>query len=95
MVANRNGFFYVLDRATASCWSASRSPTRPGRARSGRDGQPIVLNDGSKGCVPDQWGGTNFMPPSFDPALGLFFVTARETCAAYRPAEAGDRRPAA
>jgi alcohol dehydrogenase (cytochrome c) len=44
-----------------------------------------VLNDGSKGCIPDQWGGTNFMPPSFDPALRLFFVTARETCATYVP----------
>jgi alcohol dehydrogenase (cytochrome c) len=25
------------------------------------------------------------MPPSFDPALRLFFVTARETCATYVP----------
>ena len=25
------------------------------------------------------------MPPSFDPALRLFFVTARETCATYAP----------
>jgi len=24
---------------------------------------------------PDQTGGTNWMPPSFDPSLGLFFVT--------------------
>ena len=31
----------------------------------------------------DQWGGTNFNPPSFDPALGLFFVNSRETCATY------------
>ena len=46
-----------------------------------------MLNDGSKGCLPDQWGGTNFKPPSFDPALGLFFVTARETCATYEPQE--------
>ena len=33
------------------------------------------------------WGGTNFNPPSFDPALRLFFVTARETCATYQPQE--------
>ncbi len=25
------------------------------------------------------------MPPSFDPSLGLFFVTARETCATFIP----------
>ena len=33
----------------------------------------------------DKQGGTNLMPPSFDPALRLFFVTARETCATYTP----------
>ena len=53
----------------------------------GRDGRPIVLNDGSKGCLPDQWGGTNFNPPSFDPSLQLFLVTARETCATYATQE--------
>jgi alcohol dehydrogenase (cytochrome c) len=43
-----------------------------------------VLNeDGSGGCLPDQWGGTNFNPPSYDPRLRLFFVSARETCASY------------
>ena len=40
----------------------------------------------ARGAFPITWGGTNFMPPSFDPALGLFFVTARETCATYRAA---------
>jgi alcohol dehydrogenase (cytochrome c) len=44
-----------------------------------------VVNDGTKDCVPDQWGGTNFNPPSFDPALGLMFLNARETCAVYVP----------
>ena len=34
----------------------------------GKDGRPIVLNDGDQGCLPDMWGGTNFNPPSFDPA---------------------------
>ncbi|MGQ0733345.1 MAG: outer membrane protein assembly factor BamB family protein [Acidobacteriota bacterium] len=51
----------------------------------GPDQRPIVLNDGSQGCLPDQWGGTNFNPPSFEAASGLFFVTARETCAVYAP----------
>src|SRR5262245_56517631 len=39
---------------------------------------------------PDLFGGTNFMPPSFDPGAGLFFVSARETCQVYvtqRPPE--------
>src|SRR5205085_11173561 len=35
----------------------------------------------------DQWGGTNFNPPSYDPARALFFVVARETCATFVPQE--------
>ena len=53
----------------------------------GADGRPIVLNDGSKGCLPDPWGSTNFMPPSFYPDLDLFILTARETCATFVPEE--------
>ncbi len=50
----------------------------------GADGRPIVLNDdGSGGCLPDAWGSTNFNPPSYDPRLRLFFVSARETCATF------------
>ncbi len=33
------------------------------------------------------WGGTNFNPPCFDPALRMFFVSARESCATYEPQE--------
>ena len=87
MVGNRNGFFYVLDRIsgelllgvpfTATSWAREIGP----------DGKPIVLNDGSEGCVPDPWGSTNFMPPSFYPDLNLFILTARETCATFVPEE--------
>ena len=88
MVANRNGFFYTLDRGTGklivarpfidgSNWSKEIGP----------DGRPVVLdNIGTPDkCLPDNHGGTNFMPPSFDPARGLFFVTAHETCAIWTP----------
>jgi alcohol dehydrogenase (cytochrome c) len=85
MVANRNGFFYVLDRATGALLLGKPFTDTTWAREIGPDGRPIVLNDGSKGCLPDQWGGTNFNPPSFDPALGLFFVVARETCATYVP----------
>ena len=85
MVANRNSFFYVLDRATGALLLGKPFTDTTWAREIGPDGKPIVLNDGSKGCLPDYWGGTNFMPPSFDPALGLFFVTARETCATFIP----------
>ena len=85
MVANRNGFFYVLDRETGELLLGKPFVATTWAREIGADGRPIVLNDGSAGCLPDYWGGTNFMPPSFDPARGLFFVTARETCATYIP----------
>jgi alcohol dehydrogenase (cytochrome c) len=93
MVANRNGFFYTLDRTngellvgkpyTATKWAREIGPNGP-----------IVLNDGvippggseaTTPCVPDLRGGTVYNPPSYDPALQLFFVMARETCAYYTP----------
>jgi alcohol dehydrogenase (cytochrome c) len=85
MVANRNGFFYALDRVTGKVLFGKPFTDTTWARALGPDDHPIVLNDGSHGCIPDQWGGTNFMPPSFDPALKLFFVTARETCATYEP----------
>jgi alcohol dehydrogenase (cytochrome c) len=84
MVANRNGFFYVLDRTTGELLLGEPFTATTWAREIGADGRPIVLNeDGSGGCLPDQWGGTNFMPPSFDPKLQTFFVTARETCATF------------
>jgi alcohol dehydrogenase (cytochrome c) len=88
LFANRNGFFYVLDRTTgkmilakpfvAQTWAKGISP----------EGRPILNpgsmpnEEGTRTC-PDLGGGTNFFSPSYDPNLRLFFVNARETCAMY------------
>ena len=94
MVANRNGFFYTLDRATGEFLVGKPFTSTTWAREIGRDGRPIVLNNGAvvpgqtgaaPQCVPDYRGGTNFNPPSYDPALQLFFVMARETCAIYTP----------
>jgi alcohol dehydrogenase (cytochrome c) len=86
MVANRNSFFYVIDRVTGELLLGKPFTATTWAREIGADGRPIVLNeDGSKGCLPDQWGGTNFNPPSFDPRLNLFYVNARETCAKFLP----------
>jgi len=85
MVANRNGFFYVFDRATGKLLVGKPFSDTTWARELDANGHPIVVNDGSKGCLPDQWGSTNHMPPSYDPARRLFFVTVRETCAAYLP----------
>ena len=95
MVANRNGFFYVLDRTTGELLLGKPFTETTWAREIGPDGRPIVLNDGSKGCLPDMWGGTNFMPPSYHPALAMLFVTARETCAIYAPQEPEQLTPGA
>ena len=87
MVANRNGFFYVLDRITGEFLLGKPFTDTTWAREIGPDGRPIILNDGSQGCLPEPWGGTNFMPPSFNPALGMMFVTARESCATFVPQE--------
>jgi alcohol dehydrogenase (cytochrome c) len=84
MVANRNGFFYVIDRITGELLLGKPYTATTWAREIGADGRPIVLNDdGSSGCLPDAWGSTNFNPPSYDPRLRLFFVSARETCATF------------
>ena len=86
MVANRNGFFYTLDRETGKLLVAKPFIDTSNWAKEvGPDGRPIVLdNIGTPDkCLPDNHGGTNFQPPTFDPGRGLFFVTAHETCAVW------------
>jgi alcohol dehydrogenase (cytochrome c) len=87
MVANRNGFFYVLDRESGKFLLGKpfTSAATNWAREIGADGRPVVLDNlgTPEKCIPDQRGGTNFMPPSFDPVRRLFFVTARETCTTW------------
>jgi alcohol dehydrogenase (cytochrome c) len=83
LFGNRNGFFYVLDRVTGELLLGKPFTATTWARELDDDGRPIILNDGSQGCLPDPWGGTNFMPPSFFPGLDLFILTARETCATF------------
>ncbi|HXI29823.1 MAG TPA: PQQ-dependent dehydrogenase, methanol/ethanol family, partial [Vicinamibacterales bacterium] len=88
MFANRNGFFYTIDRVTGKVIVAKPFVETTWAKEIGPDGRPVLLpghlpdEDGNKTC-PDLGGGTNFMSPSFDPTTRLFFVTARETCATF------------
>jgi alcohol dehydrogenase (cytochrome c) len=86
MVANRNGFFYTLNRETGKLLVAKPFIDGSNWAKEiGADGRPVVLdNIGTpEKCLPDNHGGTNFQPPTFDPERRLFFVTAHETCAIW------------
>ena len=69
MFANRNGFFYVLDRVTGKVIVAKPFVETTWAKEIGADGRPVLLpghlpdEDGEKTC-PDLGGGTNFMSPS-------------------------------
>ncbi len=83
--ANRNGFFYVLDRATGKLISAtpygkvtwSDSKDADGRPLANQTSAPTL--EGRTVC-PGALGKTNWMSPTFDPQTGLIYVTAREQC---------------
>jgi alcohol dehydrogenase (cytochrome c) len=88
MFANRNGFFYTLDRTTGKVIVAKPFVVTTWAKEIGPDGRPVLLpgnmpsEKGSITC-PDLTGGTNFWQPSFDPATRTFFVNAREVCMTY------------
>ena len=102
MLANRNGFFYVLDRATGEVLLGKPFANTTWAKEIGKDGRPILIPgheptpEGSETC-PDWYGSTNFMSPSYDPVNRMFFISVRETCARFllrRPPEnvaIGDR----
>jgi alcohol dehydrogenase (cytochrome c) len=88
LFANRNGFYYVLDRTSGRMISATPFVQQTWAKGISPEGRPILnpgtmpTEEGAKSC-PDAGGGTNFYSPSYDPANRLLILTARETCAMY------------
>ena len=100
MFANRNGFYYTLDRTTGKLIVGKPFVNTTWAKEIDSTGRPILLpghEPDEKGEVtcPDITGGTNFWPPTFDPSTRTFFVNAREVCMtfyAWKPDyKAGDR----
>jgi alcohol dehydrogenase (cytochrome c) len=88
MFANRNGFYYTLDRTDGKLIVARPFVETTWSKEIGRDGRPVLLpghvpDEKGEVTCPDLTGGTNFWPPSFDPATRLFFVNAREVCMTF------------
>jgi alcohol dehydrogenase (cytochrome c) len=88
MFANRNGFYYTLDRTNGKIIVARPFVTTTWAKEIGADGRPVLLpghmpNEAGSVTCPDITGGTNFYPPTFDPSTNTFFVTAREACMTY------------
>ena len=83
--ANRNGFFYVLDRTDGKFLRATPFVDKLNWAK-GVDGsgRPILSGrmptaDGTYIC-PGIDGATNWFSPSYNPETGLFYVLAFESC---------------
>jgi len=79
--ANRNGFFYVLDRTTGEFLSKSpfvHAVTSPA---------PEPTPAGAQAC-PSMDGATNWMSTAFDPSQGLFYLMALEKCSIFSKSSA-------
>ncbi len=94
MQSSRNGYFFVLDRATGK--SLLTAPFGPVNWASGidKDGRPIPNPDkepkpDGRLIAPDEGGLTNYRSPSFDPKTGLFIVDAHPSWSLYftKPAD--------
>ena len=86
--ANRNAFFYVLDRQTGEFLLGKAFAHQTWAKGLDDKGRPIILPNTDptpKGVYvcPDATGATNWAAPSYDPLTGLFFVPVREGCANY------------
>jgi alcohol dehydrogenase (cytochrome c) len=79
--ASRNGFFFVLDRATGKNVSTSEFIKLNWAKGVDKNGAPIPNPakepqlDGAL-VTPNQSGASNWPPPSFNPDTGLFYVSA-------------------
>jgi alcohol dehydrogenase (cytochrome c) len=79
--ANRNGFFYVLDRTNGKFVRGAPFVKQNWAAGLDANGRPIrLINTKASGegvlTYPNAQGGTNWFSPSWSPRTGLFYVGA-------------------
>lgn len=94
--ADRNGFFYVLDRTSGKLVYAKpfvkqltwASGIDPKSGRPVRKPEAVPTPEGTKAC-PAVEGATNWFSTAFHPGTGLYYVQSLEKCTIYskRPAE--------
>ena len=94
MQANRNGFFYVLDRTNGQVLLTKQFVhNMTWSSGIGADGRPVVLHEsdpteqGTRAC-PAIEGATNWMSTSFNPATHLYYVMTLEACSIYSKSSA-------
>jgi alcohol dehydrogenase (cytochrome c) len=89
--ANRNGFFYVIDRMNGKLVRAEPYAKVSWTTAKDASGRPVPAPEGKptpKGnrVCPGAAGATNWMSPTYDPLTKLFYVTAREQCDVFSTA---------
>ena len=88
MQASRNGYFFVLDRITGKNLLTTPFATVNWAKGIDEQGRPIPnpakepTRDGVL-IAPNEAGATNYRSPSFDPATGLFLVSAQDAYGIY------------
>jgi alcohol dehydrogenase (cytochrome c) len=93
--ASRNGKFFVLDRADGKALVSSDYVVTNWSLGFDEKGQPIKnpaknpMIDGAL-ATPNQGGATNWPPPSFSPATGLFYVSAVQGYSVWYIYDPGD-----
>jgi alcohol dehydrogenase (cytochrome c) len=90
--ANRNGFYYVLNRVSGRFLTATSFAKTTWADGVDAKGRPLLHIDSSplhKGVViyPGNTGATNWWSPSFDPAANRIFVPVIEQGMVYFPSE--------
>jgi alcohol dehydrogenase (cytochrome c) len=87
--ADRNGFFFVLDRANGELLLAEPFAKENWATGYGKDGRPVLTTnfeptrEGTLTC-PASSGGTNWPASSWSPLTKLFYVRANDGCAIYK-----------
>jgi alcohol dehydrogenase (cytochrome c) len=87
-MANRNSFYYLLDRATGEFLTGTPYAQQTWAAGLDDRGRPILLPGkapSAEGTMvyPGLHGGTNWFSPSYSPETGLFYVAAREEATSF------------
>jgi alcohol dehydrogenase (cytochrome c) len=93
VTANRNAFYYVLDRTTGEFLRGAPYARQTWAQGLDAKGRPLVLpgtEPSASGTLvwPSLQGATNWFSPAYSPKTGLFYVPVREMGAKYFKGEA-------
>jgi alcohol dehydrogenase (cytochrome c) len=94
MWANRNGYFYVLDRVSGEFLVGKPYVTVNWSSGLDENGRPITTpQPEGMPTYPGNQGGTNWYPPSYSPRTGLFYFSAWQDYATIYRAEESEYEP--